>query len=156
MPDMVGYLGLLRGNRAFRRLWCAQVTSQLGDWLDQIALYTLVLRLSGGSGQALGGLMVAQFLPRTLAGLFGGAALGGVVAGTLGTSAALLADSASFLLSAWWTWSVRIPEAPRQAGQRPGALRELAEGFGYLMHNRDAAVYALSKTMWSVGGGGVL
>src|SRR5262245_36257794 len=67
-----GYLALLRGNRSFRRLWYAQVASQMGDWLDQIALYTLVLRLTGGSGQALGGLMVAQFLPGALAGLFAG------------------------------------------------------------------------------------
>src|SRR3712207_8635021 len=41
-----------RNNGAFRRLWYGQLTSQLGDWLDTIALYTLLLRLTG-SGAAL-------------------------------------------------------------------------------------------------------
>jgi hypothetical protein len=67
----LGYLALLRRNRAFRRLWYGQVASQLGDWLDAIALYTLLLRLTG-SGEAVGGLIVAQYLPTTGIGLVAG------------------------------------------------------------------------------------
>src|SRR6185503_4360928 len=67
----IGYAALLRRNRPFRRLWYGQVVSQLGDWFDSIALYALLLRLTG-SGQAVGALMVAQFLPSTFVGLWSG------------------------------------------------------------------------------------
>src|ERR1041384_7982587 len=67
----IGYVKLLRNNKAFRRLWYGQVVSQLGDWFDSIALFALLLRLTG-SGQAVGVLMVAQFLPSTIVGLFAG------------------------------------------------------------------------------------
>ncbi|MEP6705990.1 MAG: MFS transporter [Pyrinomonadaceae bacterium] len=58
----VGYVELLRSNRAFRRLWLGQVVSQLGDWFDTIAIYTIVLNLTG-SGRAVGLVLVARFLP---------------------------------------------------------------------------------------------
>ena len=67
----IGYVKLLRNNKAFRRLWYGQVVSQLGDWFDSIALFALLLRLTG-SGQAVGTLMVAQFLPSAIVGLFAG------------------------------------------------------------------------------------
>ena len=57
-----GYVELLRRNRDFRLLWLGQVISQLGDWFDTIALFTLVLRLTG-SGRAVGLVLVARFLP---------------------------------------------------------------------------------------------
>jgi MFS family permease len=58
----VGYIELLRSNRAFRHLWLGQVVSQLGDWFDTIAIYTIVLNLTG-SGRAVGLVLVARFLP---------------------------------------------------------------------------------------------
>src|SRR5258706_2119634 len=67
----IGYIALLRRNRPFRLLWYGQVVSQLGDWFDSIALYALLLRLTG-SGQAVGALLVAQFLPSTIVGLWSG------------------------------------------------------------------------------------
>jgi MFS family permease len=67
----VGYLAVLRGNRNFRRLWYGQIVSQLGDWLVSIALFTLLLNLTG-SGQAVGLLLVAEFLPGALVGPFAG------------------------------------------------------------------------------------
>src|SRR5437667_11705333 len=66
-----GYIALIRRNQPFRRLWYGQVVSQLGDWFDSIALYTLLLRLTG-SGQAVGALLVAQFLPSAIVGLWAG------------------------------------------------------------------------------------
>ncbi|HMQ29820.1 MAG TPA: MFS transporter [Chloroflexaceae bacterium] len=68
---MTGYLALLRGNRNFRRLWYGQVVSQLGDWLDSIALFTLTLNLTG-SGQAVGLLLLVEFLPGAVIGPFAG------------------------------------------------------------------------------------
>jgi MFS family permease len=66
-----GYLELLRGNRDFRNLWLGQVVSQLGDWFDTIALYTLVLTLTG-SGRAIGLVLVARFLPSFILGPLSG------------------------------------------------------------------------------------
>jgi predicted MFS family arabinose efflux permease len=66
-----GYLELLRSNRDFRNLWLGQVISQLGDWFDTIALYTLVLTLTG-SGRAIGLVLVARFLPSFIVGPLSG------------------------------------------------------------------------------------
>lgn len=66
-----GFLEVLRENRNFRQLWLGQVVSQLGDWLDTIALYTLLLHLTG-SGRAVGLLLVARFLPSFFVGPLSG------------------------------------------------------------------------------------
>jgi len=62
MPAPVGYIDLLRRNRSFRQLWLGQVVSQMGDWFDTIALYTIILKLTG-SGRDVGLLLVARFVP---------------------------------------------------------------------------------------------
>jgi MFS family permease len=67
----VGYTELLRGNRQFRLLWLGQVVSQMGDWFDTIAVYTIVLSLTG-SGRAVGLVMVARFLPSVVMGPLSG------------------------------------------------------------------------------------
>ena len=67
----VTYTELIRHNRDFRRLWLGQVVSQLGDWFDTIAVYTLVLKLTG-SGRALGLVLVARFLPTVVLGPLAG------------------------------------------------------------------------------------
>lgn len=69
-----GYIELIRSNRSFRQVWLAQVVSQMGDWFDTIALYTIIRHLTG-SGRAIGLLMVARFLPSFVFG-----SLSGVVA----------------------------------------------------------------------------
>jgi len=69
-----GYVELLRTNRSFRQVWLGQVVSQMGDWFDTIALYTIILNLTG-SGRAVGLLLVARFLPSFFFG-----SLSGVVA----------------------------------------------------------------------------
>jgi MFS family permease len=56
------YFSLLKGNRSFRNLWYGQIVSELGDWLNSIAIFTLILSL-GGSGLALGTVMMAKLLP---------------------------------------------------------------------------------------------
>ncbi|HVQ37393.1 MAG TPA: MFS transporter [Pyrinomonadaceae bacterium] len=69
-----GYIELLRSNRGFRQLWLGQVVSQLGDWFNTIAVYTIILDLTG-SGRNIGLLLVARFLPSFIFG-----SLSGVVA----------------------------------------------------------------------------
>src|SRR5690349_18015991 len=67
----VGYIELLRNNRSFRQLWLGQVVSQMGDWFDTIALYTIILNLTG-SGRDVGLLLVARFVPSFLFGPLSG------------------------------------------------------------------------------------
>lgn len=67
----VGYLELLRRNRNFRQIWLGQVVSQMGDWFNTIALYSIVLTLTG-SGRAVGLVLVARFLPTVFAGPLSG------------------------------------------------------------------------------------
>src|SRR3989440_9728613 len=67
----VGYLELLRGNRSFRMLWLGQVVSQMGDWFDTIAVYTIALTLTG-STRSVALIMVARFLPSVVMGPLSG------------------------------------------------------------------------------------
>ncbi|MBL8144338.1 MAG: MFS transporter [Acidobacteria bacterium] len=66
------YAALLRGNRNFRFLWLGQVVSQLGDWFNAIAVYALLLDLTG-SATAVAVMMVVQQLPSALLGPWAGA-----------------------------------------------------------------------------------
>ncbi len=70
-PPTVGYGALLRGNRGFRFLWLGQVVSQMGDWFDMIAVYTIALRLTGSS-RSVALIMVARFLPSVVMGPLSG------------------------------------------------------------------------------------
>lgn len=67
----VGYIELLRGNRNFRQIWLGQLISQMGDWFNTIALYSIVLKLTG-SGRAVGLVLVARFLPTVFIGPLSG------------------------------------------------------------------------------------
>src|ERR1700692_4667704 len=65
--SLAAYLRLLRGNRNFRRLWLAQIVSEIGDWFYTLSIYTLLLQLTGhASSVALA--LVLQVLPQTLIG----------------------------------------------------------------------------------------
>lgn len=70
-PGPAGYLELLRTNKHFRQLWLGQVVSQMGDWFNTIALYTIILNLTG-SGRDIGLMMVARFLPSFVFGSLSG------------------------------------------------------------------------------------
>jgi predicted MFS family arabinose efflux permease len=61
------YVRLLRQNRNFRRLWSAQVVSEIGDWFYTLAIYNLLFQLTGrASSVALA--LILQVLPMTLIG----------------------------------------------------------------------------------------
>jgi predicted MFS family arabinose efflux permease len=61
------YLRLLRGNRNFRRLWLAQIVSEIGDWFYTLSIYTLLLQLTGHAGSVALALIL-QVLPQTFVG----------------------------------------------------------------------------------------
>jgi MFS family permease len=69
--SLASYARLLRGNANFRRLWMAQVISEIGDWFYMVALYTLLLEFTG-SARVLGFAFVLQVLPQALTGPLAG------------------------------------------------------------------------------------
>jgi MFS family permease len=65
--SLSAYLRLVRHNHNFRKLWLAQIVSELGDWFYTLAIYSLLLQLTGrASSVALA--LVLQVLPQTLIG----------------------------------------------------------------------------------------
>src|SRR5208282_5857467 len=65
--SLASYLRLVRGNRNFRRVWMAQIVSEIGDWFYTLSIYTLLLQLTGhASSVALA--LVLQVLPQTFVG----------------------------------------------------------------------------------------
>jgi MFS family permease len=65
--SMGSYARLLRGNRNFRRLWLAQIVSEIGDWFYTLSIYTLLLQLTGQAGSVALALIL-QVIPQTLVG----------------------------------------------------------------------------------------
>src|ERR1700731_2505547 len=65
--SFASYVRLVRYNPNFRRLWLAQIVSEIGDWFYTLAIYSLLLQLTGrASSVALA--LVLQVLPQTLIG----------------------------------------------------------------------------------------
>src|ERR1700674_3747523 len=65
--SLSAYLRLVRHNRNFRRLWLAQIVSEVGDWFYTLSIYTLLLQLTGHAGSVALAL-VLQVLPQTFVG----------------------------------------------------------------------------------------
>jgi MFS family permease len=64
------YRRLLAGNADFRRLWAGQVVSEVGDWLNNVAVLALVIQLAGEGrvGLAIATYAIARHLPLFLFG----------------------------------------------------------------------------------------
>jgi MFS family permease len=65
------YLTLLRSNRNFRLLYIGQTASQLGDWFNAVAVYALLLDLTG-SATAVALMLIVQYLPVAVIGPLAG------------------------------------------------------------------------------------
>jgi predicted MFS family arabinose efflux permease len=59
--------GVLRNNRDFRTLYAANAVSQMGDWFNVVALFSLLLELTG-KGEAVAFALLTRFLPMFFAG----------------------------------------------------------------------------------------
>lgn len=70
----MGYRELLRTQAAFRRLWLGQVVSEIGDWLQFVALVSL-FPTQGAAAERLAGLFIVRMIPAVV-----WAPLAGVVA----------------------------------------------------------------------------
>src|SRR5260370_7632958 len=66
MGSLGAYRRLVGENRNFRLLWLAQIVSEIGDWFYALAVYSLILELTG-SAKLVGLAVVMQVLPQTLA-----------------------------------------------------------------------------------------
>ncbi len=100
----VGYVELLRNNHKFRMLWLGQVVSQMGDWFDTIAVYTLALQLTGSS-RSVALIMVARFLPSVVMG-----PLSGVVADRFSRRSIMIASDVMRALVVLGFLFVRRPD----------------------------------------------
>jgi predicted MFS family arabinose efflux permease len=69
--SLSAYLRLLRHNRNFRRLWMAQIVSEVGDWFYTLAIYNLLLQFTG-QARSVALALVLQVLPQTLFGPIAG------------------------------------------------------------------------------------
>ncbi|MBI3651428.1 MAG: MFS transporter [Acidobacteria bacterium] len=62
MSQQIGYIELLRQNRDFRNLTTGRFISQIGDWFNSVALFTLLLSLTG-SGESVAIILIIKLLP---------------------------------------------------------------------------------------------
>ena len=71
---LLTYRSLLKGNADFRRLWLGQVVSEIGDWLNNIAVLALTIQLAGigREGIAVAVYAIARHLPLFLFGPLAG------------------------------------------------------------------------------------
>lgn len=68
---LTAYGRLVASNANFRRLWMAQIVSEIGDWFYTLAIYNLLLTLTGRAS-SVGLALVLQVLPQTFVGPIAG------------------------------------------------------------------------------------
>src|SRR5271170_6311799 len=69
--SLSAYVRLVRRNHNFRRLWAAQIVSEIGDWFYSLAIYSLLLQITG-QARSVGIALVLQVIPQTLFGPLSG------------------------------------------------------------------------------------
>jgi hypothetical protein len=74
--DVNPYRALLAGNRNYRLLWIGQIVSQLGDWFNSVAVYALLLELTGNA-TSVALMIIVQFLPMAVIGPVAGVVVDG-------------------------------------------------------------------------------
>jgi MFS family permease len=71
---MSDFTDLLRRNRNYRYTWMGQIVSETGDYFNNIAVFSLVMEVSG-SGLVVSGVMLSRAIPAVLAGPVAGVVL---------------------------------------------------------------------------------
>src|SRR5437588_11444342 len=62
---LAGYVQLVRCNHNFRRLWLAQIVSEIGDWFYSVAIFSFLLE-TVGTAISVALAFLCQVLPQTL------------------------------------------------------------------------------------------
>lgn len=102
-PSLARLLAVVRRNPAYRRLFFANLVSQIGDWFNVVALFSLLLELTG-RGESVAYVMVCHTVPMFLAG-----PLAGVAADRLSRRTLLIAADVSRALVVLGFLLVRTP-----------------------------------------------
>src|SRR5579862_4474774 len=71
---MADFLDLLRSNANYRNTWIGQVVSEIGDYFNNIAVFSLVMQTTR-SGLVVSGVMLSRAIPAVLAGPIAGVVL---------------------------------------------------------------------------------
>ena len=152
--SLPAYVRLLRDNRDFRLLWFAQIVSELGDWFYAVAIYSLLLELTG-QARSIGLAVVLQLLPQVFM-----APMAGVINDRLRRrSVMIFADIARvFIVLAmllvgspsmvWLIWILLFTETTMWALFEPGRTALIPSVAG----GKDQIVLAnaLSSMTWSI------
>jgi MFS family permease len=155
------YRQLLKGNADFRRLWTGQVISEIGDWLNNIAVLALTIQLAGRGreGLAIAIYAVARHLPLFVFGPIAGVvvdrvdrrrvmvaadvlravlALGFIIAGArLALPLIYVVGASLFSVSAFFNAAKRASIPQYRAQRRRAALCKLALGFDHCGDHRS-------------------
>jgi MFS family permease len=104
------YLELLKGNANFRRLWTGQVISEVGDWLNNIAVLAMAVQAAGvgREGRALAVYAISRHLPLFLFGPIAGV----VVDRTARRRVMIIADITRALLALGFLLAGRFAALP--------------------------------------------
>ena len=152
--SLSAYGRLLAANRDFRLLWSAQVVSEIGDWLYSVAIYSLLLDLTG-SARSVGFAVVLQLLPQVFV-----APTAGVINDRVNRRAVMIfADLARVFIvgsmlfvrsveMVWLIWVLLFLETIMWALFEPGRSALLPA----ICHSDDELLVAnaLSSTTWAV------
>lgn len=152
--SFAAYLRLLGENRDFRLLWSAQVVSELGDWLYAVAVYSLLLQLTG-KAESVGIAVVLQLLPQVLV-----APTAGVLNDRLNRRALMIAADLARLFivlgmmlvttadMVWLVWILLFTETVMWALFEPGRTALIPN----IVASRDKLLVAnaLSSSTWAI------
>jgi MFS family permease len=146
------YLAVLRTNRNFRQLFIGQTISQLGDWFNSVAIFALLLDLTG-SATAVAWMMIVQFLPVALVGPLAGVIVDRVDRRRLMIGADIVRGSLILLLllvdrpdRVWIAYAVMAMVVSAQAFFEPARTATIPN-----VTSREEVMpaNALSSAMWS-------
>src|SRR5438309_936328 len=140
--SMADFVDLLRTNRNYRCTWLGQVVSEIGDYFNNIAVFSLVTQTT------------------QWATLTAGTMLAGWSADKLGYQWAFIINSLSFVFSAAAIWLLDAAggsfRAQRQASPTGGVVRpwhEYREGLQYIRSTPLILGIGLLSVGWAAGGG---
>ena len=147
------YFSLVRANQNFRRLWLAQIVSEMGDWFYSVAIFSFLLQVVG-TAESVALAFLCQVLPQTLV-----SPVAGVINDRLSRRRVMLfADWSRFLIvgsmllvrgrdSVWLLYTLLVLETlmwamfePARAAVVPNIVAEPA----------IPAANALASTTWSI------
>lgn len=85
-----------------------------------------------------------------------GGLLGGLAVEYMGFTAAILINSVTFLISAFFIMKMDAAKSEEKSTEKSSSWNEFKEGFRYIIQNRYILAMILVKPAWAIGGGAIL